>query len=254
MSDLLAVLKHLSGRDLVDIVIVAVLFYLLYSFVKGTRAVQVLQGLALLLILAFVAQKFNVRTTAWILSSSGLVWVLTFIILFQPELRRALARFGQHRLFSFFQESFEEETIDEIVKASNVLSARRFGALIVIEKGAGLKPFIETGVRLDSTVTSEMMSTIFMSKGALHDGALIIQEKRIAAAGCILPLTENPDIKRVYGTRHRAALGLSEETDAVIVVVSEETGGISLVQQGKMANGLDPDTLKEMLTLYLVGK
>lgn len=254
MSDILAVIRNLSGRDIIDIALVSCLFYLLYTFVKGTRAVQVLQGLVLILILAFVAQKFNVRTTAWILTSLGPIVVLAFIILFQPELRRALARLGQHRLLSFFQEAMEEEMIDEIVKASNVLSARRFGALVVIEKAAGLKPYVETGVRLDSAITSEIMSTIFMSKGALHDGALIIQEKRISAAGCILPLTENPDIKRVYGTRHRAALGLSEETDAVIVVVSEETGGISLVQQGKMANGLDPDTLKEMLTLYLVGK
>lgn len=254
MSDVLAILSNLSGRDIIDILLVASLFYLLYTFVKGTRAVHVLQGLVLILILAFLAQKFNVRTTAWILSSSLLVWVLAFIILFQPELRRALARLGQHRLLSFFQEAMEEELIDEIVKASNVLSSRRFGALIVIEKGAGLKTYVETGVRLDSAVTSEIMSTIFMSKGSLHDGALIIQDKRLAAAGCILPLTENPDVKRVYGTRHRAALGLSEETDAIIVVVSEETGGISLVQQGKMANGLDPDTLKEMLTLYLVGR
>lgn len=254
MSDILAVLRNLSGRDVIDILLVASLFYLLYTFVKGTRAVHVLQGLVLLVILAFLAQKFNVRTTAWILSSALSVLVLAFIILFQPELRRALGRLGQHRLFSFFQESMEEEMIDEIVKAANVLSARRFGALIAVEKGAGLKPFIETGVRLDSVVSSELISTVFMSKGALHDGALIIQEKQIAAAGCILPLTENPDVKRVYGTRHRAALGLSEETDAVIVVVSEETGGISLVQQGKMANGLDPETLKEMLTLYLVGK
>ena len=254
MSDLVAILRNLSPRDIVDILLVSALFYLLYTFVKGTRAVQVLQGLALILILAFLAQKFNVRTTAWILSSSVLVWVLAFIILFQPELRRALARLGQHRLLSFFQETLEEELIDEIVKASNVLSARRFGALIAVEKSAGLKPYIETGVPVDAAVSAEIMSTIFMSKGALHDGALIIQDKRVASAGCIMPLTENPDIKRVYGTRHRAALGLSEETDAVIVVVSEETGGISLVQQGKMANGLDPETLKEMLTLYLVGK
>lgn len=254
MTELLALLVNLSGRDIIDILIVAALFYLLYTFVKGTRAVHVLQGLALILILAFAAQKFNVRTTAWILSSSWLVWVLTFVILFHPELRRALARLGQHKLFSFFQEDMEEEIIEEIVKAANVLSSRRFGALIVVEKGTGLKPFVETGVRLDCAITSEIISTIFMSKGSLHDGALIVQEKLVAAAGCILPLTENPDIKRVYGTRHRAALGLSEETDAVIVVVSEETGGISLVQQGKMANGLDPETLKEMLTLYLVGK
>ncbi|MBI4179131.1 TIGR00159 family protein [bacterium] len=254
MSEILTVLGNLSGRDLIDILLVASLFYLLYTFVKGTRAVQVLQGLALILILAFVAQKFRLGTTAWILSSSWLVWVLAFIVLFQPELRRALARLGQHRLLAFFQEAMEEEVIDEIVKASNVLSSRRSGALIVIEKGVGLKPYIESGVRLDSAVTSEIISTIFMSKGALHDGALIVQEKRIAAAGCILPLTENPDVKRVYGTRHRAALGLSEETDSVIVVVSEETGAISLVQHGKMANGIDPETLKEMLTLYLVGK
>ena len=254
MSEVLSILRNLSGRDIIDIVLVAGLFYLLYTFVKGTRAVHVLQGLVLIMILAFAAQKFNVRTTAWILTSSLLVWVLAFIILFQVELRRALARLGQHRLLSFFQETLEEEIIDEIVKAANVMSARRFGALVVIEKGNGLKSYVETGVKLDSVVTSELISTVFMSKGSLHDGAIIIQEKLIAAAGCILPLTENPDIKRVYGTRHRAALGISEETDAVTVVVSEETGAISLVQHGKMANGLDPDTLKEMLTLYLVGK
>lgn len=253
MSDIIAVLRNLTALDIIDILLVAGLFYTIYTFVKGTRAVYILQGLSLILILSFLAQKTNMRTTAWILSASWLVWVLVFVMLFQVELRRALARLGQHRLFSFFQESIEEEIIDEVVKASNVLSSRRFGALIVIEKVDGLKPYIETGVRLDSSVSSEILSTIFMSKGSLHDGAVVIQEKQLAAAGCILPLSENPDIKRVYGTRHRAALGLSEETDAVIVVVSEETGSISLVQHGKMANGLDPDTLKEMLTLYLVG-
>ncbi len=254
MSDILAILHNLTAIDIVDILLVAALFYTLYTFVKGTRAVHILQGLALMLILSFLASKTNMRTTAWILSSSWLIWVMAFVILFQVELRRALSRLGQHRIFSFFQETIEEEIIDEVVKSSNVLSSRRFGALIVIEKIDGLKPYVETGVKLDCAVSSEIISTIFMSKGSLHDGAVIIQEKNISSAGCILPLSENPDLKRVYGTRHRAALGLSEESDAVIVVVSEETGSISLVQHGKMANGLDPDTLKEMLTLYLVGK
>lgn len=254
MSEMIDTLAQARLKDVIDILIVAGLCYTLYSFVKGTRAVQVLQGLVLLLVLSFVAQKLNFVTTSWILSISWLIWVLAFIILFQPELRRALTRLGQHKFLSFFQEALEEEAIDELVKAARILSARRSGALIVIEKQVGLKSYVETGVSVDARVASELISTIFMSKGSLHDGALIIQNKRIAAAGCILPLTENPDVKRIHGTRHRAALGLSEESDAIIVVVSEETGAISLVQHGNMANGLDPETLKEMLTLYMVGE
>lgn len=254
MSEMIDTLRQARLKDVFDILIVAGLCYTLYSFVKGTRAVQVLQGLVLLLVLSFVAQKLDFVTTSWILSISWIIWVLAFIILFQPELRRALTRLGQHKFLSFFQEALEEEAIDELVKAARILSARRSGALIVIEKQVGLKSYVETGVGIDSRVASELISTIFMSKGSLHDGALIIQNKRIAAAGCILPLTENPDVKRIHGTRHRAALGLSEESDAIIVVVSEETGAISLVQHGNMANGLDPETLKEMLTLYMVGE
>lgn len=235
-------------RNLVDILIVATLIYLVLLLFRGTVAAQVLKGLAIFGVLVLVASLFNLETLAWIVDRLTTVILIGIIVLFQPELRRGLARLGERSFGKFF--SFEgERVIDEVTRAAGALSERRHGAIIVFEREAGLDPFIETGTLLNAEVTVELIMTIFFPKTHLHDGAVIIRGNTLVAAGCILPLAYDDNVK--HGTRHRAAMGLSRETDAVIVVVSEETGKISLAAGGKLVQGVDGKTLQEMLMLYV---
>ena len=229
--------------DVIDVLIVAFLLYRLFTLMRGTRAVHMFFGLIVLFFLSVVAQWMNLMALNWIVSSLKTVWVIAFVIIFQPELRRALASLGQHRVLSRF---FTEEigVIPEIVKAASRLADKGIGAIIVIEKDMGLKNYIETGTRINARVSTELLETIFTPKSPLHDGAVIIQNDQVVAAGAILPLTQDQRLSAALGTRHRAALGLAEETDAAVVVVSEETHTISLAQDGKLKRKIDTNTLR----------
>ena len=233
--------------DILDIIIVAFLFYRLFLLVKGTRAIQMFIGLFLLIILSFVVQWLNLNALNWILSSLKTVWVIAFVILFQPELRRALTQLGQNRVLGYFIKVEESGTVSEIVKTCHQLIQKGLGAIIVIERDVGLRNYIETGTPLDAKVTSELLVTVFTPPSPLHDGAVIIEKSRVLAAGCILPLSQNPRLAKSLGTRHRAGLGLSEESDAVVIIVSEETASISLATGGKLKRKLDINTLRNDL-------
>jgi diadenylate cyclase len=218
--------------------------------IKGTRAVQVLKGIGVLILVYFVSKAAGLDTINWILEHFWTIGLVAFVIVFQPELRRALAHMGQNRIWMRFLRREEEEFIEEIVRGTKMLSSDRLGALIAIERNVGLKTYIQTGVKIEARLSAELINTIFSPKSLLHDGAIIIRENRIVAASCLFPLTENSSLSVKFGTRHRAALGLSEETDAVVIVVSEETGKISVAMSGKIAEDLDEGMLREILTLY----
>lgn len=236
--------------NIIDVLIVAFVFYQLFMLIKGTRAIQILKGLAVLIIASFISQWFNLATMGWILERFWTIGLVAVVVLFQPELRRALAQMSQERSWKGFLKK-EERLIDELVKGIRILSLEKIGAIIVIERNIRLKSYLETGIKIGSEVSSELLNTIFMPATPLHDGAVIIKDGRIAAAGCILPLTHEADLDPSFGTRHRSAIGLSEETDAVVIVVSEETGKVSMAINGGMATNLSMEKLIEMLALYL---
>ncbi len=232
-------------RFIVEIFIIGFCFYKLWLFIQGTRAVHLVKGLVFLLIFAFLANILGLEAITLILRYLGAVAVIAFVVLFQPELRRGLARLGENPLFASSWK--EEEVIEEIVKSANFLSRKKVGALIALERDIGLRSYTETGVEMDSRVSSELLNTIFMPNTPLHDGAVIIQRERVTAAGCILPLAESIDMAKMMGTRHLAAIGLATETDAAVVVVSEETGTISVGIRGKLTRDLDGATLQKFL-------
>jgi len=239
--------------DLVDIALVAFLLYRVFLLIRGTRAAQMFFGLAVLMITSIAADIFGLDALNWIVSNLKTVWVIAFVILFQPELRRALAALGQNPLFRNFVRSTETGPISEIVQAAYRLADEGRGALIVIEREAELRAIQETGTRIESRVTSELLETIFTPPTPLHDGAVLIRGTQLVAAGCILPLATNPNLAATLGTRHRAALGLAEETDAVVVVVSEETRSISLALDGKLRHDVDPTGLRsELASLFVI--
>jgi diadenylate cyclase len=235
--------------DILEILLITCVFYWLFILIRDTRAVQGLKVLAFLIIASFAAHLLQLYTIDWILKSLWTILPLAFVILFQPELRRLIGEIDKsYILRKFFKQ--ESKLIPEIVKAVMVLSSEHLGALIVLKQNISLKNYIETGIRIDAEVSYELLKTIFTQNSPLHDGAVIIQGERIVAASCVLPLTQNPDVIIPLGTRHRAALGLSEETDALVLVVSEETGSISIALDGKMRSNLDEESLTQMLTLY----
>jgi diadenylate cyclase len=221
-------------RFLAELAILWFVFYMLLLFIKGTRAVQVLKGIIIIVLIFLLSKELELRTINQILAKLFTISVIAFVIIFQPELRRGLARIGQFGMFSG-----QQQALDEIVKAALILSKKKMGALIAIEREIGLKPYIESGIKMDSTISSELLNTIFSPTTPLHDGGVVVQGSVIAAAGCLLPLTQNPHVSTSLGTRHRAAMGLSEETDAVSVVVSEETGDISISVNGRLTRHLD---------------
>lgn len=233
--------------EIIDISLVTFLIYRLFLLVRGTRAAQMFFGLALLMVTSIAAEVIGLDALNWIVSNLKTVWVIAFVILFQPELRRALAALGQNRLFRNFVRSNEGGPIGEIVQACNRLAEQGRGALIVIEREAELRTVEETGTRIESRVTAELLETIFTPPTPLHDGAILIRGNQLLAAGCILPLSTNPSVEPTVGTRHRAALGLSEETDAVVVVVSEETQSVSIAMDGTLRTNVDPTTLRSEL-------
>jgi diadenylate cyclase len=237
-------------KPFVEIFIIAVLVYMIVSLVRGTRTVQLLKGIVVVTIIFIVSQKLELYTIEWLLTKVFAFSVIALLIIFQPELRRALANIGQDRFFLNLLE--EESFVTEICKAVGVLSKKKIGALIVIERATGLRNYIEGGIVLDSKVSAELIITIFMPTTPLHDGAVIVQGERLAASGCLLPLTNNPNVSKTTGTRHRAAIGITEESDAIAVVVSEKTGIVSLVMGGKITRDLDSATLEKVLVKTLL--
>jgi diadenylate cyclase len=238
-------------RHLFDIAIVAYLLYRLLLLIRETRAEQVLKGLAILLFATWLSGVMRFNAIHMILRNTAELGVIALLIVFQPELRRALEKIGRGSVIDkamFMQiERDKKAMFEEIVKAVQKLAKSKLGALIVIERKTGLNDVIETGVKIDAKVTEELLENIFIPNTPLHDGAVIIRDDRIAAAGCFLPLTENPNTGKQLGTRHRAALGISELSDSLSLVVSEETSVISLAVDGKLIRHLEPKTLMDML-------
>jgi diadenylate cyclase len=246
MSALLARLPEFTWIDLLDILIVGFIIYQLLQFIRGTHAVQMAIGGVVLVGFYWFSQLFNLETVNWILRTFLPYVVFGIIVVFQAEIRKVLAHLGKTPLLGFGKQR-TEEVIDEVVLASTTLAAQRTGAIMAIERDMGLRSYIETGIALDAFVTYDLLISIFNPGTPLHDGAAIIQGSRIAAAACFLPLTVNPELSRQLGSRHRAAIGLTEDTDAVVVVVSEETGTISLVYGGRIQRDFDGGSLKQAL-------
>ena len=233
--------------DLIDIAVVAFLVYKLFTLVSGTRALQMLMGFVVLFLAAYMAQLLRLEALNRIFEAGQLVWIIAILIVFQPELRSALARIGRTPVLKFFVRVEESPVVGEVVKAAAQLSEEKRGAIIAVQREVGLMEYVESGVRLQAQVSAELLTTIFAPYTPLHDGAVIIEGSNIVAAACILPLTQFPVYDAQIGTRHRAAIGLSEETDAVVVVVSEETGWISLAVGGRLEKNLSPEQLTQRL-------
>ena len=254
----LAELLHrptVSWSDLLDIALVSFLIYELLLLIRGTRAVQMALSGGFLLGLFFLSDWLQLETVNWVIRNLGAYVVVAIIVLFQSDIRRALAHFGRARFFRYFERATStDETLEELVTAATTLSARKIGAIMVVERQIGLRNYIEGGIPLDATVTYDLMATIFQPGSPLHDGAAIVQGDRVAAAACFLPLSVNPRVSRELGTRHRAAIGLTEENDAVAIVVSEETGIVSLAIAGDLERRLTADTLRIRLRALLGGR
>jgi diadenylate cyclase len=243
-----------TWRDLLDIAIVAFVLYRVFLTFKGTLALQMLAGLGLLMVVRFLSHGAELRSLTFILDNFWAFWVLALIVLFQPELRRTLAEAGRSRVLQrvFGRATAEgSQVVEEVARAVESLSVKRIGALIAVERGGGLSAYAELGVPTEAAVSAELLGSLFQPGSPLHDGAAIVHGGRISAAGCFLPLSRNLQLARTLGTRHRAALGLSEETDAVVIVVSEETGAVSLAIEGRMERGLDGVQLRDRLASLL---
>jgi len=241
-------LTTLRWRDVLDIIVVAALIYRVLTLFRGTRAVQIAIGLGLVGAAAVVARGLDLTSLGWLLDHFWSFWVVALLVVFQPELRRALGWLGQASLLQRLTGGAEQaQVVEEIVRTADSLAARRIGALIVVERATGLRQLAELGVALDALVSSDLLTSVFLPYSPLHDGAVIIQGTRVVAAGCFLPLSRNTQLGRALGTRHRAALGITEETDAVAVTVSEETGGISIAVSGSIEPVADADALRHRL-------
>jgi diadenylate cyclase len=239
--------------DLLDIAIVSILIYEFLKLIRGTRAVQMAVGSLLLVGLFYVSRLAPLQTLNWLIRNMLVYVAFAAIVIFQSDIRRALAHFGQAPFFRYFnRQEAAAETIEEVVVAASLLAQQRVGAIIAVEREIGLRNYIESGIPLDATMTYDLLVTIFQPGSPLHDGAVLIQEDRVAAAACFLPLTVNPRISRELGTRHRAAIGLTEESDAVAVVVSEERGQIALALDGALERDLTPEQLRERLRSLIV--
>jgi len=247
--------SNVGWRDVVDVAIVAFLLYQLLKLIRGTQAVQLLLGVGVLFVVGFVASQLHLRLVDFIFTNGSQAILLALIVLFQPELRRALDQVGRlspvRSMLGHHGSIDIGRVVEEAIRAAESLSERRTGALLVFERETGLENVAITGVRINGEVTAEMLATIFFPNSPLHDGAAIIRDTRLVAAGCVLPLADAiPGVGRM-GTRHRAALGLTLQSDAVVIIVSEETGLISIAHQGKIYRGLDQAKLRDMLANLL---
>jgi len=250
LESLRVIFGSIRWQDVLDIAIVAWVIYYFLILIKETRVMQMLVGLFVLLVGVFIAQKLEMYTINWILQQLWAVWIVAFVILFQPELRQTLVKIGQRRFFTMFFKKQEAEIYQEIIRAVSMMVRKKIGGLIVLGRGTSLKEYVDTGTHMDSEVSADLLMTIFSPKTPLHDGAVVIKGDRILAAGCILPLSQNQNLDKSLGLRHRAAIGVTEETDAMVVVVSEELLSISLARAGKLTPPIGVETLEEMLVLY----
>lgn len=247
---MLSTIKNISIFSILDIIVVALIFYKTYMLMKETRAEQLLKGIVLIFVLIPISQLLNLTMLNWILNKTITIGVLTIVIIFQPEIRRALEHLGRTAFTEkhvFEDEETMEKVISEIVNAVEILSNSKTGALIVIEQRTGIGEIIKTGTTLDAAISTALLENIFVVNTPLHDGATIIRNDRIIAAGCFLPLTNNDKISKKLGTRHRAGIGITETSDALTIIVSEETGTISLAMNGRLVRNYDRDKLKKIL-------
>jgi diadenylate cyclase len=235
----------LTWWDLVDILVVSVLIYEVLKLIRGTRAVQMAFGAGVLVAVFYVSRWGHLETTNWLIRNMFGYIVFAVIVLFQADIRRALAHLGRAPFFRYFAKpESAEETIEELVVAASMLSSQRVGAIVAIERQIGLRNYIEGGIPLEAVLSYDLLVSIFQTSSPLHDGAVIVQDDRVASAACFLPLTVNPKLGKELGSRHRAAIGLTEENDAIAIVVSEETGAISIVVDGQIERGLSADALR----------
>lgn len=247
INTLSTIISAFSIVDVIDIALISFVCYRLLLLMKGTRAVYMMISIFLLLILLRFSQLMELRVTSWILTNSATYIVLILVVVFQPEIRRALAYIGESRLFGSTT-NLNAQVVDELVRSATILANRQIGALIIIQRNTVITPYVQVGQKLDSLISRDLLLSIFIPYSPLHDGAVILENTRISYAGCILPLTKREDLAQMYGTRHRAAIGITEETDAVAIVVSEERGSISVVMRGTMTTELDANMLKETLS------
>ena len=243
---LIGIIKSIRINDIIDILIVATIIYYLLKFIIGTRGWQILIGLFILLSIWLVAKILHLPTIEWIFDNLWSIGIFILIVVFQPEIRRGLAKLGERGLFRYSLLS-KKKAIDEIIRAATFLAERKIGALIVFERNIDLENYTEGCVKLNAEISLELLISIFIPQTPLHDGAVIIRDQEVVSARCFLPLTINPNIPKNIGTRHRAGIGISEETDAVALIVSEERGEISLAVDGKLFRDLDPLTLRKKL-------
>ncbi|MGD0947316.1 MAG: diadenylate cyclase CdaA [Candidatus Binatia bacterium] len=239
-------LSNFRLRDAIDVGIIAFVIYQIINLIRGTRAVQMLIGLVVVFLAFLSSRYFDLYALNWILDNFLGSILLVIVIIFQDDIRRALTQVGTRPFFGV-ESGLHGQDLEEIIRAAVSLASNRIGALIVLQRDVGLNDFVEVGTRLDARVSKELITSIFQPLSPIHDGALIIHKGRIIAAGCFLPLTTNPHVSKTLGTRHRAAIGLTEETDAVVIVISEEEGAISMVREGRITRDLDAATLRSTL-------
>ncbi|SKA79406.1 diadenylate cyclase [Caloramator quimbayensis] len=249
LSSILSLIRNIEPRNIIDILIVAYIFYKILMLIKETRAEQLIKGLILVVVVMKLSQILGFVTLYWIIQNTLTVGLIAIIVIFQPELRKALEHLGRSRFFTkkFFESEEEmEKVVSELAIAATNLSSTKTGALIVIEQETGLSDFVQSGVKLDAIVSSSLLENIFFENSPLHDGAVIIRRDRIYAAACVMPLTEQL-VSKELGTRHRAAIGITENSDAIAIVVSEETGTISLAINGKLTRNYNAERLMLVL-------
>jgi diadenylate cyclase len=247
------VIAHLGPLEIIDVAVVAFILYQLLRLLRGTQGIQILVGLILLAVIGILSTTFNLILLSWLFKNATFFIIIAVIVMFQPELRRAFDQLGRighiGRPLSRFNSRQYNQAISEAIRATERLSMKKTGALIAFEREVGLEDYAATGVRINGEISAEMLQSIFYPNSPLHDGAVIVRGNRIIAAGCLLPLPEEGAVKERLGTRHRAALGLSLASDALVLVVSEETGGISVIEEGKISKNLDADDLRRRIAL-----
>lgn len=247
IEELFSTFLRLGVRDVIEILIVTVLIYQFLLLIKGTRGWQMTLGITSLALFYYLTRFFELRTVEWILANFFTYFVFALIVLFQSEIRRGLAKLGRGRYLGRLSRSTTRNIREEIILAATTLASQKTGGLIVLERDIGLRNYVESGIKLDAFTSYDLLVTVFNPNTPLHDGAVIIQGERMSAAACFLPLTLNPHLSKELGTRHRAAIGITEETDAIAIVVSEETGSISLVHEGEIVRNLDGPRLLSAL-------
>lgn len=247
-----ATFNYVWLRNTIDVLAVAYLVYRGLLIIKGTRAATMLGGLAIIVLLYVISKPLGLVTLAWLLGNFLSSLILVVVVIFQDEIRRGLTKVGLQPIFRRAEKNIFDKTIEDITLAAAKFSRSKLGAIIVIQREVGLDEFLEDAVILDAQLNRKLLFSIFVKESPLHDGAVLIDGDRVKAAGCVLPLSFNPDLDPNLGTRHRAALGLSERSDAVVIVVSEETGSISLARDGKLIRNLDPAMLREDLQRHIL--